>query len=317
MKALVVGGAGYIGGYLVNKLQQQMPDVVVYDNLLYEDRYLKDVDFIRGDIRDTGKLVEAAEDCDVVILAAALVGDPACAVDKMLTHDINFKAIKDACLALPKNKHVIFLSTCSVYGAQNDLLDETSPTDPLSDYAVTKLKAEKYVEERGGTIFRLGTVFGLGDTHSRIRLDLVVNVLTLNAITYGKITVNGGDQWRPIISVKDVAGYICEACKGVSRAGIYILARENTTIKNLGEKVVSLIPDTDIEYTDISFQDARNYKVTTDKVDNAFIYMPRYSVDDEVHEMKSLFTEQRIKDPSNSLYSNGKYLTELRKVTSF
>ena len=58
MKILVVGGAGYIGGYLVDQLLDKGYDPIVYDNILYEDRYLKDVPFIRGDIRDTYKLVE-------------------------------------------------------------------------------------------------------------------------------------------------------------------------------------------------------------------------------------------------------------------
>ena len=91
MKILVVGGAGYIGGYLVDQLLDKGYDPIVYDNILYEDRYLKDVPFIRGDIRDTNKLVKAAQGCDVVVLAAALVGDPACSIDKDLTDKINYQ----------------------------------------------------------------------------------------------------------------------------------------------------------------------------------------------------------------------------------
>ena len=61
------------------------------------------------------------------------------------------------------------MSTCSVYGAQDGLLNETSPTNPLSTYASTKLKSEQHVLEKNGTIFRLGTVYGLGDEHSRLQ----------------------------------------------------------------------------------------------------------------------------------------------------
>jgi nucleoside-diphosphate-sugar epimerase len=74
------------------------------------------------------------------------------------------------------------MSTCSVYGAQDIELDETSPTNPLSAYAESKLAAEKYLENKNSLIFRLGTLFGEGDLFSRIRLDLVVNVLTVTPL---------------------------------------------------------------------------------------------------------------------------------------
>lgn len=312
MKILVVGGAGYIGGYLVDQLMNKGYEPIVYDNILYEDRFLKNVPFIRGDIRDTDNLVNASKDVDVVVLAAALVGDPACSVDKNLTQQINFDAIKRACEKIPMNKHIIFMSTCSVYGAQDDILNEESNTNPLSEYAVTKLNAEKFVEERKGTIFRLGTVYGVGDMFSRIRLDLVVNVLTYNAIKNKSITVNGGEQWRPIISVKDIAGYIIEASERKT-SGTFVLSYKNTTIKELGNLVIKQIPDTKLNITEISFQDARNYKVDNTKSVDYFNYKAQYSVESEINEMVKIFREQRLKNPDDDIYSNGKYLTELKK----
>jgi nucleoside-diphosphate-sugar epimerase len=181
-KVLVVGGSGYIGGLTCDYLIRDGFDVTVYDNLLYENRYLKDVKFIYGDIRDTEKLYEISNDFDVIVLMAALVGDPACSVDHKLTEEINFQSIKNFCEVVSPSKHLVFMSTCSVYGAQDGLLNEESGTNPLSSYASTKLAAEKYIQQRNGTIFRLGTVFGLGDTYSRLRMDLVVNVLTMKAI---------------------------------------------------------------------------------------------------------------------------------------
>ncbi len=188
-KVLVVGGSGYIGGLTCDYLIRDGFDVTVYDNLLYENRYLKDVKFIYGDIRDTEKLYEISNDFDVIVLMAALVGDPACSVDPSLTEEINFKSIKNFCDVVLPNKHLIFMSTCSVYGAQEGLLNEESPTNPLSSYASTKLAAEKYILEKGGTVFRLGTVFGLGDTYSRLRMDLVVNVITMKAVKENTLVI--------------------------------------------------------------------------------------------------------------------------------
>ena len=280
-KVLLVGGAGYIGGLTCDYLINKGFEVTVYDNLLYEDRYLKQIPFIYGDIRDTKKLYDTSKDYDIIVLMAALVGDPACSVDPQLTESINYKAIKDFCEVVSPSKHIVFMSTCSVYGAQDGLLNEESNTNPLSSYASTKLMAEKYVLEKNGTVFRLGTVFGLGDTYSRIRMDLVVNVLTMKAVKNGEITINGGEQWRPIIAVKDIAGYVTEACEK-KYAGIYVLAKENVIIRELGEKIAKLVPNTKINYTEISFQDARNYRVDNAKSLSTFEYKPTVTVEDEV-----------------------------------
>ena len=315
-KVLVVGGCGYIGGYTTDLLSSNNFDVTIYDNLLYEDRFLKSVNFINGDIRDTNFLVQTAEEFDVIVLLAALVGDPACSVDQQLTNHINYDSIKDFCLKISSDKHIIFMSTCSVYGAQDGLLNEESSTNPLSTYASTKLKSEKHILEKNGTIFRLGTVFGLGDAHSRLRMDLVVNILTMRAIIYNEITINGGEQWRPIISVVDIANYILEACQKGHR-GIYVLSKENVIIKQLGEKVANLIPNTKINYTEISFQDARNYKVDNSKSLSTFEYQPMVTVEEEVLKIKKLLDENRIKDPMQQVYHNGNFLRDLKEKKEF
>ena len=315
MNILVVGGAGYIGGYATDQLMK-LPEanVAVYDNLLYEERFLKPVKFYHGDIRDTKKLANIANNYDVVILAAALVGDPACSVDPNLTEDINYTAIKNICSQLDPKVHVIFMSTCSVYGAQDGILDENSGTNPLSSYAATKLRAEKYVTDRGGTIFRLGTVYGLGDSFSRIRLDLVVNILTLKAVTEKKITLNGGDQWRPLISVRDIAGYLKEAC--ITRMnGTYILCSENITIRNLGLHVAGILQNnTEITYEDISFQDARNYRVSADNSNKVFKFRCEHTLLSEVTRMANVFKDGRIKNPNCITYNNGKFLSDLKEA---
>lgn len=306
-KVLLVGGAGYIGGLTCDYLIEAGFDVTVYDNLLYENRFLKEIPFIYGDIRDTQKLYEISKDFDIIVLMAALVGDPACSVDPILTEEINYGAIKNFCDVVLPNKHLIFMSTCSVYGAQDGLLNENSGTNPLSSYASTKLKAEEHVLKLGGTVFRLGTVFGLGDTYSRLRMDLVVNVLTMKAVKTGSIIINGGEQWRPIIAVKDIAGYVTEACKE-KYSGIYILSKENVIIRELGEKIANLVPNTNVKYTEISFQDARNYRVDNSKALNTFKYKPIVTVEDEVLRMITLFKENRVEDPEDNVYHNGAFL---------
>jgi nucleoside-diphosphate-sugar epimerase len=315
-KVLVVGGSGYIGGLTCDYLIRDGFDVTVYDNLLYENRYLKDIKFIYGDIRDTEKLYEISNDFDVIVLMAALVGDPACSVDHKLTEEINFQSIKNFCEVVSPTKHLVFMSTCSVYGAQDGLLNEKSGTNPLSSYASTKLAAEKYIQQKNGTIFRLGTVFGLGDTYSRLRMDLVVNVLTMKAIKDGEITINGGEQWRPIISVKDIAEYVVEACDK-KHSGIFVLAKENVLIKELGERIIDIIPNTKINYTEISFQDARNYKVDNSKSLEVFDYKPKVTVEEEVLRMVKMFKEGRVINPEDKVYHNGAFLKNKKENKEF
>ena len=315
-KVLVVGGSGYIGGLTCDYLIRDGFDVTVFDNLLYENRFLKDIKFIHGDVRDTEKLYEVSKDFDTIVLMAALVGDPACSVDQSLTEEINFKSIKNFCESVLPNKHLVFMSTCSVYGAQEGLLNEESETNPLSSYASTKLNAEKYILQKGGTVFRLGTVFGLGDTYSRLRMDLVVNVLTMKAVKENEITINGGEQWRPIIAVKDIAEYVTEACKE-KYSGVFVLAKENVIIKDLGERVAKLISGTKIKHTEISFQDARNYRVDNKKSLETFKYKPQVTVEDEVKRMLEMFRENRVQNPEDKVYHNGAFLKNKKEKNEF
>jgi nucleoside-diphosphate-sugar epimerase len=310
-KIAILGGCGYIGGLTCNILSQKFTDIVIYDNLLYEDRFLKPLPFVFGDIRDTKKVIETSRDCDTVVLLSAIVGDPACNVNQELAEEVNFVAVKKICKNLEPNKHIIFASTCSVYGANEEMVTEESKTCPLSCYASTKLKAEKYVLDRGGCVFRLGTVFGVGDNFSRIRADLVVNTLTVKAFTEGKITVNGGEQWRPIISVTDIGKYILEACEK-KHQGLYNLGYKNVIIRDLADDIVKIFPDTTINTINQSFQDGRNYKVSTEKSRKIFDHVPQITVLEEVIKMSNLLKEGRIKDPNSILYNNGLYMSSKR-----
>ncbi len=139
MKVLVVGGAGYVGGAVTDLLLSGRHEFRVFDGLLYEEDYRKRVPFFYGDVRDRESLLPHLAWADAVIWLAALVGDGACALNPEIAAEINHTSL--SWLARTFDGRIIFLSTCSVYGAQDRELDEDSPTDPLSVYAVTKLAA--------------------------------------------------------------------------------------------------------------------------------------------------------------------------------
>lgn len=304
---LVVGGAGYIGGCLTDQLIEKGHHVTVYDRLLYEERYLKSVPFIYGDIRDTDKLVKLQSKYDTIIWLAAIVGDGACAQDPELTYEVNYHAVKR--FVEKTKRKLIFPSTCSVYGAQDGLLTEESTPRPLSVYAETKLLAEKVVLDNGGLAFRLGTLFGLGDKFSRLRLDLVLNVLTFKALTEGKITVFGGDQWRPVLAVRDVAAFFVE---GVTRDynDVFNLSMKNVKIKDCAPIYKNFFPELQVDVVESKFEDSRNYRVSTDKVEGKFIFKPQISIETEVQRMIELLREHRIKNPLDPRYYNTHYVRE-------
>ena len=306
MNILVVGGAGYVGGGIVDKLKKNH-NVTVYDSLIYEESYRKDVDFVYGDIREQKKLLPLLDKCDAVIWLAALVGDGACAINPELTFEINSNSVKF--LAENFNKRIIFLSTCSVYGAQEGLLDESSTINPLSAYAASKVKAEDYLKDSNAIIFRLGTLFGISDEFSRIRLDLVVNILVTKALTEGKLTVFGGDQWRPLLHVIDVANAIDHTIN-LKTTGIYNLHYENFKIIDIANSIVERIPSASIETTPMKFQDARNYQVSSEKLFQDTGFKASTNLLQGIDEVFNLISNNRIKDVSHNRYSNQNFLEE-------
>ncbi len=311
---LVVGGAGYIGGLTTDILLEKGYNVTVYDNLMYETRFLKPCSFIYGDIRDTEKMLSLEREYDEIIWLAAIVGDGACEQDEELTIEINVNSLKRF---LDKTKRkVIFTSTCSVYGATKDTVNEESPTNPLSLYAGTKLEAEKYVLEYGGTVFRLGTAYGLGDAYSRIRLDLVVNLLTLKALRDGKLTVFGGDQWRPVIAVGDAANYLAEAVIR-NYNDIFVVKYRNVRIVELAELLKTIFPSVEIEVTERKFEDLRSYRVDSTKAEKYFTFKPQTTIEHEVSRMKNIFKEHRVRNVDDDIYYNDKYVKALLNDRNF
>src|SRR5258706_14186489 len=306
MNVLVVGGAGYLGGAVTDLLKKTKHSFRVYDALLYEESFRKDVPFIYGDVRDRKKLLTQLNWADCVIWLAALVGDGACALHPDVSYEINEKSVK--WLVSNFHKRIIFTSTCSVYGIQETEVDELSPTNPLSVYAATKLLAEKHLQKSDAIIFRLGTIFGISDEYSRIRMDLVVNTLTARAFTEGKLKVFGGEQYRPILHVKDTAKAIIDNIAS-KHIGIFNLKQENVKIFDLVKRVQKYFPKLVIEIVDMKFQDTRNYRANSKKSEKTLKFFPKITAEDGMIEIKKLLKEHRIGDINNPRFTNQLYLS--------
>ena len=307
-RVLVVGGAGYVGGWITDQLAGCGHSVRVYDLLLYEDVYLKPVDLVFGDVRDWSRLQPHLDWADAVVWLAALVGDGACSLDATLTREINVESVRR--LVASFDRRIVFMSTCSVYGAADGLLTEASPTGPLSLYAETKLECERILQPTGAIIFRLGTLFGLGDTYSRIRMDLVANTLTVKAHLYKRISVFGGEQYRPLLHVRDVADAVVANVTS-AHAGIFNLHAVNLKIVAIAETLARRVPDLRVQTTETPLQDARNYRVSSRKAEEVFGFAPTRSLENGIDEIQSLVEQGRIRDISSPRYSNTDFLRPL------
>jgi nucleoside-diphosphate-sugar epimerase len=282
-KVLIIGGSGYLGSYLQGFLQDKGLYVRNYD-IMGPCRH----DFVFGDICDTDKVIKAAEECSTIVILSGVVGDRECAKNPGLADQVNHKAVANICAKLG-DRHIIFMSTCAVYGAQDVMLHENSPVNPLSIYASTKLDGEKHVISVGGTIFRLGSVYGVGSPY-RIRLDSIVNYLTLMAFTEHKFSVFGYGQYKCFISVKDVAGYIYEAINKEIQ-GLFNIATQNYTLQAITDEILRHI-DAGVDVFGPLPND-RNYRVDMRKMANTFEYHCEHPLCLEIDELLKLYKDNK------------------------
>jgi nucleoside-diphosphate-sugar epimerase len=314
-KVLVVGGAGYIGGAVTDALIEKKVPFTVFDNLLYENHYLKPVDFIYGDIRDTKKLKKILPKFSHIIWLAAIVGDAACQVRPSLTTAINRDSIR--WLVGNYKGRIVFASTCSVYGENPDLVTETSRVNPLSLYARTKVESEEALKNSNSMILRLGTVFGVSDSFSRLRMDLAVNYMTASALTKGKLSIYNGKQWRPFIHVRDV-GEVMVNVLDLPLTGIYNLATVNNQINDLGKEIKN-ITGCRIETVKSKIEDERNYRVSTEKAkkDGVLKLKKILRISFGIKQISDLIKNGNIKYADSDVYFNERHIINLNNADRF
>lgn len=325
---LVVGGAGYIGSHVIDQLLKDGRPVRLLDTFFYGkgaiEEFLSNPRFelIEGDVTDIMKLTEAMSGVSAVVHLAGLVGDPACAVDEAFTRHTNVIAtrmLKEVAISLGVPRF-IFASSCSVYGASEEEVSETSPLNPVSLYAVTKIDSERELlslidESLCVTILRFATVFG----HSRRpRFDLVANLFTAQALSEGKITVMGEDQWRPFVHVRDLARAVVMTLKAdpdtVRGQTLNVGdSRLNVTIGQLGKEVHRIVsqerPVEIIVKNDVN--DRRNYFVSFKKIKKVLGFEASMTLEDGIAEMVREFKAGSYQHYRDAVYSN---LEMTRKV---
>lgn len=271
---LVTGGAGYIGAQLVPLLLEDGYRVRVLDNLLYDQHSLIDAfrnenfEFIRGDVRDEETVRRAVHDVDSIVHLAAIVGAPACQRNESMARTVNLEGAKLVDDLREPDTDLVMASTGSVYGIVDGVCTEETEPDPLSLYAETKLQAEQYARKSGNVVvYRPATAFGLSN---RLRLDLLVNDFTYQAVNNGFLVLYEKDNMRTFINVNDLARAFKFAIDNFAdmKDEIYNVGHED--LNRSKEEVCELVQghvDYAIHYTDSqSDPERRDYEVSYEKL---------------------------------------------------
>ena len=322
---LVIGGGGYIGSALVPKLLDVGYKVIVLDKLYFGEASIAsfvhhpNVEIFRHDFRDVEALVRLIRRAGAIVHLGGLVGDPACAVDPELTIDINVTSTRLIGEIARANgiRRFIFASSCSVYGASNEIVDEKSAFNPQSLYAQSKVASEAVLAELcngqfAPTYLRFATIYGLS---GRTRFDLVVNLLSAKAARGEDITVFGSDQWRPFVHVDDVA----EAVFRTLRAPIPAVANrsfnvgsneQNMTLLDVGERIRDVVPGSRIVETNENV-DRRNYRVNFDRIRTTLGFTPKWTIEAGIQQVIEAVKSGDVGDYKASSHSNVQVLREV------
>lgn len=315
---LVVGGAGYLGSVLVGKLLDCGYAVRVLDMLMYGGESLRqyrgkeNFELVVGDIRHIPVVTRAIQNVVAVIHLAAVVGDPACRslpLDSVETNYLAAKMLAEACKYHRVNRF-IYASTCSVYGVSEGISTEESPTNPVSLYARTKIGSEEAIMGMADSDFapcalRMATLHGWSP---RMRFDLVVNTLSMHATTRGKVTIHGGNQWRPLLHVGDAAdAYVSclSAPIDMIRGRVFNVgsSSQNFRIIELGRMISQVVPGTEVLVKEHA-EDARDYRVSFERIEQDLHFKSSCTVESSMLEIVDSLKEGAVSDVDDARYYN-------------
>lgn len=327
-KVLVTGGCGYIGSVLVPMLLERGYEVRVFDKLYFGEEPLKgilhNIELIPGDVRDFDPAILG--DIEGVIHLGSLSNDPTAAFDPDATRTINFEGtmkLAKACKERGVEKFT-FASTCAVYGFHLDgIADETSPVNPQSDYAKSKLDVDTELQEMADDKFcpvslRQATVFGFSP---RMRWDIVMNAFVMHAFKTRRLDVwFGGETWRPVVHIRDTAkAHIrcLEADPSKVRGEIFNLVYKNYRILELAHRVrkalgeMGINVEVDVNYDQV---DNRSYRTAGEKISRVLGFTPSVSVEEGVKEIAGVLRTGQYRDFDHPIYYNMRWMKLLIEV---
>lgn len=296
MKILVTGGCGYKGHVLIPKLLRLGHEVLAFDiqwfgNFLSIHPKLR---IIKGDVRDPAAIPLDGVDC--IIHLSSIANDPCGDLNPKLTWEVSALATMQLADKAKRSgtKHFVYASSGSVYGVKEEAqVTEELELEPISEYNKTKMVGERvllsYKNDMVVQIVRPATVCGYSP---RMRLDVSVNLLTMQALTKGKITVFGGNQTRPNVHIDDITDLYLFLIEHPEVTGIYNAGFENISILDIANMVAKHVP---AEIVVSESNDPRSYRVNSDKL-LATGFMPKKTVEHAITEIIEKYRSGILKD---------------------
>lgn len=293
---LVTGGCGYVGTKLTAALLDRTPHRVTVLDAQWFGNHLAAhprLTVLKQDVR-TMDDVDLSK-FDTIFHLANVANDPSAELNPYASWEVNVLAgmrLVDRA-ARQGVQQFIFASSASVYGLKSeDKVTEELDLVPLSEYNKTKMVAERvvmsYADRMATTIVRPATVCGFSP---RMRLDVVVNLLTMQALSKGVLTVLGGDQSRPNIHIDDMVDLYLFALER-RLSGTYNAGFENLSVLEIAEAIQREVPARiDVKPSN----DPRSYRLCSDKL-LATGFAPKRTVQMAVREMVEAFRAGKYKD---------------------
>lgn len=296
MKILVTGACGYKGHVLVPKLLARGYQVIAFD-LQWFGNFLiphPNLTVVKGDVRDIDVIPLKGVDC--IIHLSSIANDPCGDLNPKLTWEVSALATMQLADKAKRMgiKRFIYASSGSVYGVKEDAqVTEGLELKPISEYNKTKMVGERvllsYQDDMVVQIVRPATVCG----HSpRMRLDVSVNLLAMQALSKRKITVFGGNQVRPNIHIDDITDVYLHLIDHPHLTGVYNAGFENISIMDIAKLVAKYIP---VEIVVTESNDPRSYRINSDKL-IATGYKPKKTVEDAIREIIEQYRTGGLKD---------------------
>lgn len=261
MRALVTGGAGYVGAALVARLARRddIDEVLVYDNLARGERALflagglpgrtRPVRLVQADLLDTRRLERALDGVDVVFHLAARVTTPFAHGDVHGFDQVNRWGTAELGYLLERSgvsaRRLVNVSSAAVYGDTASAASLETPPAPVSAYGVSKWEGERLLERLADRLdlcqVRCANVYGHGVA---MRFDAVVNRLLFEAHFGGRMTLHGsGEQRRSFVHVDAAAAVIEAIGTGALGAGTFHLGERTETVLDVARAIGTLYPD--------------------------------------------------------------------------
>jgi len=296
VKILVTGACGYKGTVLVPKLLAAGHQVVAFDimwfgNFLEPHPKLK---VVKGDVRDIDNI--DLRGVDAIVHLSSVANDPCGDLDPKLTWEISALATMQLADKAVRQgvKRFVYASSGSVYGIKDEpQVTEDLELKPISEYNKTKMVGERvllsYSDDMAVQIIRPATVCGYSP---RMRLDVSVNMLTMQALAKRRITVFGGNQTRPNIHIDDITDVYLFMLDNPQHTGVYNAGFENISILDIAERVASQV---EAEVVVTESNDPRSYRVNSDRL-LATGFRPKKSVDDAIGEIIQKYRKGELKD---------------------